>query len=90
MTIDSLAGMHFIDDEGETYSTGHIISRIEPGVYLVRYDGRLNELPMELVSMDEILGKRWDLFPSREAMDEWIALLDGEPDGPKVLTFVKK
>lgn len=90
MTIDSLDGLHFIDNEGETYSTGHIISKIEPGVYLVRYDGRKNELPMELVSMGEILGKGWELFPSREAMEEWIALLENEPDGPKVLTFVKK
>lgn len=88
-TITGLSGLYFIaDDNGETYSTGQVIAAVGPNAYLIRHDGLRNKLPMQIATVPAMAS--WEFFRTREEMEAWLTLLNGEPEGPRIVTFPKK
>lgn len=93
--IDSLTGAYFtVDDEDGTYGTGQVIRLAAEGVYFIRFDGNEVTLPLELVSIGEMLEatdqgyKLWRFFDTIEERDKWIEWLDA-PSKPRVLSLVR-
>ena len=92
---DTLSGMYFtVDDRDGSYSTGQIVRQATEGVYLVRFDGAEVTLPLELVSLAEMLDtaeddyKVWRFFDSAEERAAWTDWLD-TPSKPRVITLVR-
>ncbi|MCB5203468.1 hypothetical protein LH464_13385 [Neorhizobium sp. T786] len=93
--VDSLTGMYFtLDDPDGSYGTGQVIRLAAEGVYFVRFDGDDVTLPLELVTIGEMLEtteeeyKLWRFFDTIEERDKWIEWLD-EPSKPRVLSLVR-
>lgn len=93
--IDTLTGMYFtVDDLDGSYGTGQVIRLAAEGVYFTRFDGNEVPLPLELVSIGEMLEatdeeyKRWRFFDTVDERDKWIEWLD-EPSKPRVISLVK-
>ncbi|KRD53347.1 MULTISPECIES: hypothetical protein [Sinorhizobium/Ensifer group] len=93
--LDTLTGMYFtVDDPDGTYGTGQVVRLAAEGIYFIRYDGNEVELPMELVSLGEMLQtteedyKLWRFFDTIEERDKWIEWLDA-PSKPRVVTLVR-
>ncbi|MDR6759225.1 hypothetical protein J2Y48_004541 [Mycoplana sp. BE70] len=93
--LDTLTGMYFTLDAADgTYGTGQIIRLATDGVYLVRFDGNEVTLPLELVSIGEMLEtteeeyRLWRFFDTIEERDKWIEWLDA-PSKPRVITLVR-
>lgn len=92
---DTLTGMYFtVDDRDGSYSTGQIIRKATDGIYLVRFDGAEVTLPLELVSIAEMLDtaeddyKVWRFFESADDRKTWTDWLD-TPSKPRVISLVK-
>ncbi len=92
---DTLTGMYFtVDDLDGTYATGQVIRLASDEVYFVRFDGNEVTLPLELVSLGEMLEttdeeyKLWRFFDTLEERDKWIEWLDA-PSKPRVVSLVK-
>jgi hypothetical protein len=93
--IPSLAGMLFtVDAPDGSYATGKVVRLAAEEIYFVRYDGNEVELPLELVTMGEMLEttdegyKLWRFFDTIEERDKWIEWLDA-PSKPRVVSLVK-
>jgi hypothetical protein len=93
--LDTLTGMYFtVDDPDGSYGTGQVIRLAAEGVYFVRFDGNEVELPLELVSLGEMLQtteeefKLWRFFDTIEERDKWIDWLDA-PSKPRVISLVR-
>lgn len=91
----TLTGMFFTaDDPDGSYGTGQVVRLVEPGVYLIRYDGVETTLPLELASIDEMMEvthegfKLWRFFDTLEERDKWVEWLDA-PSKPRVISLVK-
>ncbi|WP_312417759.1 hypothetical protein [Shinella sp.] len=94
-THDTLTGMYFtVDDLDGSYGTGQVIRLAAEGIYFVRFDGTEVTLPLELVSLGEMLEttdegyKLWRFFDTLEERDNWIEWLDA-PSKPRVISLVK-
>lgn len=95
VAFDTLAGMYFtLDDPDGSYASGQVIRLAAEGVYLVRFDGNEVPLPLELVSLGEMLEtteegyKLWRFFDTIEERDRWIEWLD-TPSKPRVISLVR-
>jgi hypothetical protein len=93
--FDTLSGMYFtLDDQDGSYASGQVIRLAAEGVYLVRFDGNEVPLPLELVSLSEMLEtteeefKLWRFFDTIEERDRWIEWLD-TPSKPRVISLVR-
>ena len=93
--FDTLTGMYFtVDDPDGSYGTGQVIRLAAEGVYFIRFDGNEVPLPLELVSIGEMLEatdeeyKRWRFFDTVEERDKWIEWLDA-PSKPRVISLVR-
>ncbi|MCV3739503.1 hypothetical protein OCK02_25530 [Rhizobium sp. TRM96647] len=93
--IDTLTGMYFtLDDADGSYGTGQVIRLATEGIYFVRFDGNEVTLPLELVSVGEMLEtteeeyRLWRFFDTIEERDSWIEWLDA-PSTPRVISLVK-
>lgn len=93
--IDTLTGMYFtLDDADGSYGTGQVIRLATEGIYFVRFDGNDVTLPLELVSVGEMLEtteeeyRLWRFFDTIEERDSWIEWLDA-PSTPRVISLVK-
>ena len=93
--FDTLTGIFFtVDDPDGSYATGQVIRLAAEEVYFVRYDGNEVALPLELVTMGEMLEttdegyKLWRFFDTIEERDKWIEWLDA-PSKPRVISLVK-
>ncbi|MDW5313605.1 hypothetical protein [Rhizobium sp. PL01] len=93
--FDTLTGMFFtVDDPDGSYGTGQVIRLAAEGIYFIRFDGTELTLPLELVSIGEMLDttddeyKRWRFFDTTEERDKWIEWLDA-PSKPRVISLVK-
>ncbi|GMB83632.1 hypothetical protein NN6n1_44150 [Shinella zoogloeoides] len=92
---DTLSGTYFTADNPDgSYGSGQVVRLAAPGVYLVRYDGTEVTLPLELVSLDEMLEatsegfKVWRFFDTAEDRDTWMEWLDA-PSKPRVISLVR-
>lgn len=92
---DTLTGMFFtVDDPDGSYGTGQVIRLAAEGIHFVRFDGNEVALPLELVSLGEMLEttddgyKLWRFFDTLEERDKWIEWLDA-PSKPRVVTLVR-
>lgn len=95
LAFDTLSGMYFtLDDRDGSYASGQVIRLAAEGVYLVRFDGNVVPLPLELVSLSEMLEtteeefKLWRFFDTIEERDRWIEWLD-TPSKPRVISLVR-
>ena len=93
--VDNLTGMFFTLDSPEgSYGTGQVIRRATEGVYFVRFDGNEVTLPLELVTVGEMLEtteeeyKLWRFFDTVEEREKWMEWLDA-PSTPRVLSLVR-
>ncbi len=93
--IDTLTGRYFtLDDPDGSYGCGQVIRLATEGVYFVRFEGNEVTLPLELVSIAEMLEtteeeyRRWRFFDTLEERDRWIEWLDA-PSKPRVISLVK-
>ncbi|MBB3979656.1 hypothetical protein GGQ64_004900 [Rhizobium azooxidifex] len=93
--IDTLTGMYFtLDDADGSYGTGQVVRLATEGIYFVRFDGNEVTLPLELVSVGEMLEtteeeyRLWRFFDTIEERDKWIEWLDA-PSTPRVISLVK-
>jgi hypothetical protein len=93
--VDNLAGMFFtLDSPDGSYGTGQVIRRAAEGVYFVRFDGNEVTLPLELVTVGEMLEtteeeyKLWRFFDTAEEREVWMEWLDA-PSKPRVLSLVR-
>ena len=93
--IDTLTGMYFtLDDADGSYGTGQVIRLATEGIYFVRFDGNEVTLPLELVSVGEMLEtteeeyRLWRFFDTIKERDSWIEWLDA-PSTPRVISLVK-
>lgn len=93
--IDTLSGMYFTVDDGDgSYATGQVIRLATEGAYFVRFEGDKIVLPMELVSIGEMLQatdvdhKLWRFFDTTEERDRWTEWLD-TPSTPRVVSLVR-
>lgn len=93
--IDTLTGMYFtLDDADGSYGTGQVVRLATEGIYFVRFDGNEVTLPLELVSVGEMLEtteeeyRLWRFFDTVEERDKWIEWLDA-PSTPRVISLVK-
>ncbi|ANH06336.1 MULTISPECIES: hypothetical protein [Shinella] len=93
--FDTLTGMYFtVDDLDGSYGTGQVIRLAAESIYFVRFDGNEVALPLELVSLGEMLEtteegyKLWRFFDTIEERDKWIEWLDA-PSKPRVISLVK-
>lgn len=92
---DILANMYFVvDDLAGSYSTGQVVRLVAEGIYFVRFEGAEGVLPLELVSMGEMLQsngddqKLWRFFETIEERRAWIDWLEA-PSSPRVVSLVK-
>lgn len=92
---DTLTGMYFtLDAPDGTYGTGQVIRLAAEGIYFVRFDGNEVPLPLELISIGEMLEtteeeyKLWRFFDTIEERDKWIEWLDA-PSTPRVISLVR-
>lgn len=92
---DALTGMYFtIDDAAGSYASGQIIRLASEGVCFVRFEGAEVVLPLELVSLGEMLqtaedaSKLWRFFDTLEERRAWIKWLNA-PSRPRVVSLVK-
>ncbi|SEL83637.1 hypothetical protein SAMN04487976_113124 [Xaviernesmea oryzae] len=92
---DLLSGMYFtVDDEDGTYSTGQVIRHAADDIYFVRFEGSEVTLPLELVTIGEMLQttdegyKLWRFFDTVEERDTWTDWLD-TPSKPRVISLVR-
>ncbi|WP_075293319.1 hypothetical protein [Pararhizobium arenae] len=92
---DKLSGMFFtLDDTEGNYSTGQVVGVAAEGVYFIRFDGADMPLPLELVSLAEMLHttnneqKLWRFFATVEERDRWLEWLDASST-PRVLSLVR-
>ncbi|KQY23757.1 hypothetical protein [Rhizobium sp. Root482] len=92
---DAMTGMYFtVDDLDGSYSTGQVVRLAADSVYFVRFEGNEVPLPLELVSIGEMLettseGYRlWRFFDTIEERYKWIDWLD-TPSKPRVISLVK-
>lgn len=93
--LGNLTGMYFtLDAPDGSYGTGQVIRVAAEGVYFVRFDGNEVTLPLELVTVGEMLQtneeeyKLWRFFDTIEERNEWIEWLDA-PSKPRVISLVK-
>lgn len=93
--FETLTGMYFTVDAADgSYSTGQVIRLAAEGLYFVRFDGNEVTLPLELVTVGEMLDtteeeyKLWRFFDTIEERDTWIEWLDA-PSKPRVISLVK-
>ncbi len=93
--VDNLTGMFFtLDSPDGSYGTGQVIRRAAEGVYFVRFDGNEVTLPLELVTIGEMLEtteeeyKLWRFFETAEDREKWMEWLDA-PSTPRVLSLVR-
>ncbi len=93
--FETLTGMYFTMDAPDgSYSTGQVIRLAAEGLYFVRFDGNEVTLPLELVTVGEMLDtteeeyKLWRFFDTIEERDTWIEWLDA-PSTPRVISLVK-
>ncbi|MDE3877533.1 hypothetical protein I7G55_26435 [Sinorhizobium meliloti] len=93
--FESLTGMYFtVDDPDGSYATGQVIRLAAEALYFVRFDGNEVTLPLELVSIGEMLEtteeeyKLWRFFDTIEERDKWIEWLDA-PSKPRVISLVR-
>lgn len=93
--LGNLTGMYFtLDDPDGSYGTGQVIRVAAEGVYFVRFDGNEVTLPLELVTVGEMLQtteeeyKLWRFFDTIEERNKWIEWLDA-PSKPRVISLVK-
>jgi hypothetical protein len=93
--VDRLSNMYFmVDDEEGGYSAGQVISLASENVYLVRFEGNEIPLPLELVTLGEMVQttsdgyKLWRFFDTLEERDTWTRWLD-TPSKPRVLSLVR-
>lgn len=94
----TLVGMFFLQDNGDFYRTGEILSEIKDSVYLVRPDNMSNRDPQdvfELLSLIDMVGMGDEgmpvmtLFPSREALEAHVTWIQS-PSESHVINLVKK
>lgn len=92
---DNLTGMFFtLDSPDGSYGTGQVIRRAAEGVYFVRFDGNEVPLPLELVTIGDMLEtteddyKLWRFFDTAEEREKWMDWLD-TPSKPRVLSLVR-
>ncbi|TCM47400.1 hypothetical protein C8J36_11512 [Rhizobium sp. PP-F2F-G48] len=93
--MDNLSGMYFTVDDGDgSYATGQVIRIATEGAYFVRFEGEEISLPMELVSVGEMLEatdddyKLWRFFDTIEEREKWTKWLD-TPSTPRVISLVR-
>jgi hypothetical protein len=93
--LDNLTGMYFtLDAPDGSYGTGQVIRVAAEGVYFIRFDGNEVTLPLELVTVGEMLQtneeeyKLWRFFDTIEERNKWIEWLDA-PSKPRVISLVK-
>jgi hypothetical protein len=92
--IDRLSGIYFtVAEEDGTFGAGQIIRLASEGVYFVRFEGEEVTLPMELVSVGEMLQstedfKVWRFFDTIEERSKWIEWLE-KPEKARILTLVR-
>jgi len=92
--VDSLSGMYFtLAEEDGTFAAGRIIRLASDGVYFVRFEGEEVTLPMELVSVGEMIQatedfKVWRFFDTIEERTKWIDWLE-KPTKARVLSLVR-
>ena len=93
--IDTLTGTYFtLDDPDGSYGTGQVIRLAAEGIYFVRFDGNEVTLPLELISLGEMLEttdeeyKIWRFFDTIEEREKWIEWLDA-PSKPRVISLVR-
>jgi hypothetical protein len=93
--LDALSGMYFTvaEDDG-TLAAGQVIRLASQAVYFVRFEGDNVALPLELISVGEMLEpaedgyKLWHFFETLEERDKWIDWLD-KPARARVLSLVR-
>jgi hypothetical protein len=92
---DKLSGMYFtVSEDDGTFSAGQIIGLASDGVYFVRFEGEEIKLPLELVTVGEMLQstedgyKIWRFFHTLEERDKWVEWLD-KPAKGRVLSLVR-
>jgi hypothetical protein len=92
---DSVSGMYFtVDDEDGGYSVGRVTRLAAKNVYFVRFEGNEMPLPLELVTLGEMVQtsrggyKLWRFFDSLEERDKWTQWLD-TPSKPRVISLVR-
>jgi hypothetical protein len=92
---DKLSSMYFtVSEDDGTFSAGQIISLASNGVYFVRFEGEEVTLPLELVTVGEMLQstvegyKIWRFFPTLDEREKWIEWLD-KPAKARVLSLVR-
>jgi hypothetical protein len=92
--VDTLSGMYFTvaEDDG-TFAAGQVIRLASDGVYFVRFEGEEVMLPLELVSVGEMLQsteefKIWRFFDTVEERSKWIEWLE-KPEKARILTLVR-
>lgn len=97
MTHTSLIGMFFFRDLGETYHTGHIVSSVSDGIFLVQPDNMSDNarmMPLELVSIGDMLETdaqctpSFQFFRSRIELNAWVEWIE-TPVEPRVVSIVK-
>ena len=93
--VDTLTGTYFtLDNPDGSYASGQVIRLAAEGVYLVRFDGNEVTLPLELVTVGEMLEtteeeyKLWRFFDTIEEREKWIEWLDA-PSKPRVISLVR-
>jgi hypothetical protein len=93
--LDTLTGMYFTMDDGDgSYAAGQVIRLATEGAYLVRFEGSEVTLPLELVTVGEMLqtteddSKLWHFFDTIEERNQWTDWLD-TPSKPRVISLVK-
>lgn len=94
-SFETLSGMYFtVDDDDGGYSVGQIIRPAADGAYLVRFEGAEVTLPLELVTIGEMLQtteddyKLWRFFDTIEERNKWTEWLD-TPSTPRVISLVR-
>lgn len=93
--IDQLSGMYFtVAEEDGTFAAGQVVSLASEGVYFVRFEGEDVTLPLELVTVGEMLQstedgyKVWQFFHTLEERGKWVDWLD-KPSKARVLSLVR-
>lgn len=94
-STETISGIYFtVAEEDGTFAAGRVIRLASEGAYFVRFEGEEVTLPMELVTVGEMLQsmegdyKVWRFFDTLEERDKWIEWLD-KPTKARVLTLVR-
>jgi len=92
---NNFIGLHFIADiEDGTCVTGQVVRFAAPGVFFVRFDSQVAPMPLELVSIQEMLEvnregyKLWHFFDTIDEREKWMAWED-TPSKPRVVSLVR-